>query len=192
MNIYDCRFVDNEANSIFHVKQLGNSKTEIEIFWRRYLAAEGSKISFVDVKHFSTIEDCNEKSDRENEHQHSVTYVVESVWVDPEKKKHSIEEKWEAHGADELIAVLRDVLDVPAPGIISGGIKKHAETLRRYSADEEFIISEWNRMEDAMKLYESAVTALVKMKNASSLYKDLPYVIKVDSCTTVYVNVIRK
>lgn len=190
MNIYDCRFVDNEANSIFHVKQLGNSKKEVENFWRGYLAAEDSKYSFIDVRFFSVADDCNEKSDKENERQHNVKYTIESVWVDPEKK-HSIEEKWEAHGADELRAVLREVLDVPSSEIISSEVKKHAETLRRYGADEEFIISEWNRMVDAMKLYESALTALVKMKNAASLYNDMPYVIKVDSCTKVYVNAIQ-
>lgn len=181
MNIYDCRFVDNEANSVFHMKQLGNSKKEVENFWRGYLAAEGSKYSFIDVRFFSSADD-NDENVAKKEKCHSVTYTVESVWVDPEKK-HSIEEKWEAHGADELRTVLREVLDVPAPGIISDGIKKHAETLRMYGADEEFIISEWNRMEDAMKLYESALTAL---------YNDTSYVIKVDSCTNVYINVIQK
>lgn len=187
MNIYDCRFVDNENSSVFHVKQLGNSKQEIESFWRGYLAADGSKYTFVDVKLFSKADD----SSSPDAASHGMLFKVKSVWTDPEKK-HSIEEKWEANGYDEIIAVLREVLDVPASGIISGGIKKHAETLRRYGADEDFIISEWNRMAHMLKLYESALAALVKMKNASTLYNDVPYVIEVDDCTKVYVNAIPK
>lgn len=186
MNIYDCRFVDNEANSVFHMKQLGNSKKEVENFWRGYLAADGSKYSFVDVKLF-----LKDDNTAKNSACHSMLFKVKSVWTDSEKK-HSIEELCEANGYDEIIAVLREVLDVPSPDVIEDGFQKHAETLKRYGADEEFIISEWDRMEESVKMYTAALTALIGLKKDPSRYADVPYVIDIDNSTKVYINAIPK
>ena len=110
---------------------------------------------------------------------------IKSVWTD-RKRKHSIEENWTAHNVDELISSLKEALDVPDPDVFSDGPEKHAETLRRYGADEEFIKSEWNRIKDAMKHYDEARITIFRRIVTQDLTS---YVIDVDPDTKVYVSV---
>lgn len=195
MNAYDLRFVDNKTDEIFHLKQLGRSEAELSSWWTRYLSENKTPYSFVDAKQCEAGKGdilpeptykTEEKAIEDEKESTIMKYYVKTVYNDP-KKQHAITEEWMTEDVDEFISIMREVLDVPPTDFLPAGFAAYQEKMRKFGMDDDYIVSEWDRLLKMATLCQQCYEAIAGTSDNPFPYKDDDYVIRVDDNFTAYI-----